>query len=263
MKEKLRGFLPKFILSTYRDIRYYYRKIKFKGTNFFCNVCKSYLSKFLNYGPKEHFNFICPVCNSFGRHRMMAIVLLENLPMNQDNIKLLHFAPELGIKVYLKKRFPKINYSSSDYENSESDLNLDLLDIDLQNNSINYIILSHVLEHVEDDTKALNELKRVLIQGGKLFLQVPLSKNSNTNREKLKLDKDRLLNYGQSDHLRLYGKEDLYNQLVKLGFEVNILEAVNQKYAHKFEKMALDLPKKSKMLYSAESTTFICQKSLT
>ena len=54
MKENLRSFIPKFILSTYRNIRFHYRKIKFKGTNFFCNVCNSHLSSFMYYGPKEH-----------------------------------------------------------------------------------------------------------------------------------------------------------------------------------------------------------------
>lgn len=259
--EKLKSLLPKIVLLTYRKVRTCYRKIKFKGNFFYCNLCNSHTNTFLNYGPEEHCNLICSVCGSFGRHRMMAIILEENLGTDQENSKLLHFAPELSLQAWLKKKFPKIIYTSSDYENSESDLNLDLLDIDLQNNCQNNIILSHVLEHVEDDEKALIELKRILKPGGKLFLQVPLGKNSITIREKLKLDKDKFLNYGQSDHLRLYGKEDLHNQLVNLGFEVNIIEANNQKYAKIFNKMALDIPKKSKMLYSAESTIFVCHKS--
>lgn len=262
MKENLKKYLPRFILSSYRNIRTNFRKIKFKGSHFFCNICNSHLNKFLTYGPKEHHNYICPVCNSFGRHRMMAIVLKENLKTDKENIKILHFAPELGLQKWLKKNFSKADYQSSDYDNIESDLRLDLLNINLPNDSEKNIILSHVLEHVEDETIALCELKRILAINGKIFLQVPLSKHGKTINKKLPLSKDRLINYGQADHVRLFGKEDLNNQLVELGFKVEIHEAQSDQYADRFNEMALDIPQESLMIYDSESTIFVCKKKL-
>ena len=261
MRDKIKNFTPKFFLSTYRKIRFTYNKIKFKGNNFYCNVCNSYLRLLKYYGPRDYLNFTCPVCNSFGRHRMMALILEKNINSSTNIKKILHFAPELGIRSWLKKKFPKFEYRSSNLDGYDSDLSLDLMNISLQSNSVDYVILSHVLEHVKDDTRALKEIKRILAPNGKLFLQVPLSKNQKTIRKYLNSDKDRCINYGQADHVRLFGKEDLTHQLTNIGFNIAVYVAKDKKFKKIFQSMALDIPKKSKMIYDSESTVFVCQKS--
>jgi len=194
----------------------------------------------------------------------MGIILEKNLHNDEANYqkKLLHFAPEIGLQIFLKKNFPQLEYKSSNFESNDADLNLNLMNIDLPDNSVDYIILIHVLEHIEDDIIALNELKRILAPNGKLFLQVPLGTNKITLKKKFNLAEERLTNYGQKDHLRLYSINDLHNKLSKIGYTLSIHMAQDDEYKLEFHRMALDLPKESKMLYSSESTVLICQKSI-
>lgn len=172
---------------------------------------------------------------------------------------LLHFAPEVGLQRWLKRRMPLIKYLSADLMSPDVDLHLDLQEISLPSNSIHMIILSHVLEHVGDDIQALNELYRILVPGGKLFLQVPLSGNPETIDDKLETSDARLARYGKTDHVRLYGM-DLVNRIASAGFEVTTLKANGEPYLEQFTRMALDLPEESSMLYDNESTTFVCRK---
>jgi ubiquinone/menaquinone biosynthesis C-methylase UbiE len=60
----------------------------------------------------------------------------------------------------------------SDYGNEET-LNLDLEAIALPDDSIDVVVASHVLEHV-DDKKALAEIRRVLRSDGVAPLMVPI-----------------------------------------------------------------------------------------
>ena len=52
--------------------------------------------------------------------------------------------------------------------------------MDFKDESFDLIICNHVLEHIEDDKSALNEIYRVLKYNGISFLQVPI----NLKREK-------------------------------------------------------------------------------
>ena len=262
IKMKLKEFLPKFILFYFRKVRTFYKKIKFKGNLYYCNICNSNLRSWSFYGPSENLNFICPVCNSFGRHRMLALFLDDELSLiaRQPKKYLLHFSPETGLQNFIKSKFSFIDYRCSDYEVSNYDYQFDLMNIDLPNDTIDYIVISHVFEHIQDDIKALKELKRILSPGGKIYIQVPLGNNTKILEKKLNSEQERLILYGQKDHLRLYTKEDLYQRLFNIGFSISIHQANDQENAKKFYKMALDIPKKSNMLYSTESTIFICQK---
>ena len=73
-----------------------------------------------------------------------------------------------------------------------------------------FIMCNHVLEHVDDDIKALEEIKRVLKKGGKGIIQVPfyypIPEKTIEDKSVTKVsDREKL--YGQSDHLRKYGKD--------------------------------------------------------
>lgn len=68
------------------------------------------------------------------------------------------------------------DYLSSDYDerSHKGSIRVDLQAIDLPDGSLDVVVTSHVLEHVPDTDKALDELRRVLVPGGWLLLQVPL-----------------------------------------------------------------------------------------
>ncbi len=68
------------------------------------------------------------------------------------------------------------DYLSSDFDERahQGQIKLDLQDIALPDASLDVILSSHVLEHVPDTGTALRELHRVLVEGGHLYLQIPL-----------------------------------------------------------------------------------------
>ena len=49
------------------------------------------------------------------------------------------------------------------------------MDINAPNNYFDVIYCSHVLEHVDDDRKAINELYRILKHGGWAAIMVPIT----------------------------------------------------------------------------------------
>jgi SAM-dependent methyltransferase len=83
----------------------------------------------------------------------------------------------------------------------------------LNDKSVSLFIALHVLEHVNDDQKAMREISRVLSTGGLCIIQVPLSDLPNLTEEIPILDEQlRIAKYGQKDHVRLYG-EDILERL--------------------------------------------------
>ncbi len=76
------------------------------------------------------------------------------------------------------------------------------------------IICSEVLEHVNDDLKALRKIKNLLKRNGEAFLSVPL-KSSFLYRNKL-LNKFEV----EVGHLRRYDDSDFVRLIKKLNFEV-------------------------------------------
>ena len=53
-------------------------------------------------------------------------------------------------------------------------MQIDLQAIDLPDDSVDVLLTPHVLEHVPDTDRALDEIKRVLAPGGRMYLQVPV-----------------------------------------------------------------------------------------
>jgi SAM-dependent methyltransferase len=84
-------------------------------------------------------------------------------------------SPRLGAEYreYMRRWF---SYRTSDFDLSmhRGDIQLDLQNIDLPDESIDVVLTPHVLEHVPDTEQALAELFRVIAPGGRMYLQVPL-----------------------------------------------------------------------------------------
>jgi ubiquinone/menaquinone biosynthesis C-methylase UbiE len=59
-----------------------------------------------------------------------------------------------------------LNYISADLFSPIVDVKADILDLPFENESFDIIFCNHVLEHIEDDAKAMSELYRVLRPGG-------------------------------------------------------------------------------------------------
>ena len=74
----------------------------------------------------------------------------------KKDIKLLHIAPEQClINVFSKSK--NIEYVSGDLFSPLAKIKMDIHNMPFQNNSFDIILCNHVLEHVEDDKKAIKD----------------------------------------------------------------------------------------------------------
>lgn len=115
-----------------------------------------------------------------------------------------------------------LDYLTADIESPLAKLKMDIHDIPLEDASIDVIFCNHVLEHVDDDIRALEEMRRVLRPGGWAILQIPFfyPLRETTYEDKSITDpKEREKAFGQDDHVRMYGK-DYGQRLASVGFEV-------------------------------------------
>jgi ubiquinone/menaquinone biosynthesis C-methylase UbiE len=105
-----------------------------------------------------------------------------------------------------------------------------LLGLPYGDNEFDVVICNHVLEHIDDDAKAISEIYRVTIVGGLAILQVPISNQLEVTYEDaaIKGKKQREKHFGQFDHVRIYGK-DYKSRLENAGFMVQTYSPLEEK----------------------------------
>jgi hypothetical protein len=116
-----------------------------------CPVC-GYRGIFdlTTYGTPPRWDSECPRCQSNERRRLIALAF-ASLPIDRG-AKILHFAPEKPLADRLRPSYPQ--YRTAQLQPGRADLTLNIEDIALESDSIDVVLCSHVLEHV-DDAKAL------------------------------------------------------------------------------------------------------------
>jgi predicted SAM-dependent methyltransferase len=78
--------------------------------------------------------------------------------------------------IYLRGKFKKV--ICADISPGKDRIALDMRAIEMEDESVDAVFASHVLEHIREDGKALRELYRVLRPGGIAILPVPIVSNS-------------------------------------------------------------------------------------
>lgn len=165
---------------------------------------------------------LCPVCGSIDRTRWIYWILRNKTDIFSHTCKVLHFAPEKGLNRKILKN-PYCDYYSGDIERERGEYYIDATDIQFKDDFFDYLIMNHVLEHIADEKKALSEMKRVLKKEGKLVLSFPVCLEKNTFEDSsICSDELRLKHYGQTDHVRLYGR-DYKKYIEQFGFHVDVL----------------------------------------
>ena len=182
-------------------------------------------SKFLPYGyENQRDNVLSPSTLSLERHRLLWLYLKNETSFFKENSKVLHFAPEQAF--YKRFRALKnLDYTTTDLNSPLADVKADICNLPFKTNEYDIIFCNHVLEHIPDDTKAMQEIFRVLKPGGMAILQIPQDLNRDTTYEDDSITdpKERAAIFGQYDHLRIYGR-DYFEKLRSVGFKVKEID---------------------------------------
>lgn len=199
--------------------------ILYRGNEFTDPINGKSYRKFLPYGyVKQRDNALSPGTLSLERHRLLWLYLNNETNFFSKTLKVLHVAPEQCF-YKLFKNLKKINYTTFDLNSPLADIKGDICNLPFKENSFDFILCNHVLEHINDDNKAMKELYRVLNKNGTAILQVPINQKSTKTLEDSSIvdKKERIEKFGQYDHIRLYGL-DYFKKLESFGFKVNPLK---------------------------------------
>lgn len=200
---------------------------------------KSFKS-FLPYGyGKQRPNVLSPSTLSLERHRLLWLYLKNETDFFTSNKKVLHFAPEQAFY----KRFRQLknlDYTTTDLLSPLADVKADICDLPFEDNTYDVILCNHVLEHIPNDTKAMQELYRVLKPNGIAILQIPQDLNRETTFEDNTITdkKERAEIFGQYDHVRIYGR-DYFDKLRSIGFKVEEVDYTSKLSSEKIDKYRL------------------------
>ncbi|QXP79951.1 MULTISPECIES: class I SAM-dependent methyltransferase [Winogradskyella] len=192
-----------------------------KGNTFTDPIDGKSFKTFLPYGyGNQRNNVLSPSTLSLERHRLLWLYLNKETTFFSAEKSVLHFAPE---QCFLKRfrKLKNLKYTTTDLLSPIADVKADICDLPFEDNSYDVILCNHVLEHIPDDTKAMQELYRVMKPGGYGIFQIPqeldraftFEDNSITDRD------ERAKIFGQYDHVRVYGR-DYFDKLRSIGFKV-------------------------------------------
>jgi SAM-dependent methyltransferase len=198
--------------------------------------------KFLPYGyENQRENALSPSTLSLERHRLLWLFLKDETTFftSKEKQKVLHIAPEqCFLDIFRKQK--NIEYITSDLESPIADVKADICNLPFKNSAFDVVFCNHVLEHITDDTKAMQELYRVLKPNGMGIFQIPqdLSREKTFEDNTITDQKERTKIFGQYDHVRVYGR-DYFNKLRAVGFTVDEVDYTKKIVPEKLEKFCL------------------------
>jgi SAM-dependent methyltransferase len=223
-------------------------RLRLKGKKHYCPVCRKkvyrfqglseqYFEQWMKYRyihsifNSETLNvtaYSCPGCGASDRDRLYAIYLAGYLEHKET--RFLEIAPSKPLARYIRS-FPGVRYRSADLLMPEADDAVDITNMSIYpDESFDFVLCSHVLEHIEDDAKALREIHRVLSPGGRGILMSPVYLGIDKDYE-LKgpmTEPERWHHYGQDDHVRIYSKPGFMGKMRSAGFQIE--EITMEKY---------------------------------
>ena len=227
-----------------------------KGSKYTDPIDGKSFRKFLPYGyGTQRPNVLSPSTLSLERHRLLWLYLQnetdffkpelvsakeKDAETNSAQKKVLHMAPEQCFLDRFKK-LKHLDLITADLYSPIVDVKADICDLPFEDNSFDIIFCNHVLEHIEDDKKAMQELYRVLKKGGFGVFQIPQDYSRATTYEDFSITspEERAKHFGQYDHVRVYGS-DYFDRLRAVGFtvkEVNYAEKLSDSEIDKYRLM--------------------------
>lgn len=217
LKNSLTRFIPKkFLFRIEPFLRKCYAIFK-RGNNRECVICDFKASDWVHL---PNCDSLCPNCGSLSRDRRLWQLVKENYIKN--DIQILDFSPSRPLFRKWKKE-KNVKHIASDLSGDFiADVKYDITQIPAKENSFDLIICYHILEHVIEDVKAMRELHRVLKPNGTILIQTPFKEGETLEDYNITSEAERLLHFGQEDHVRFYSIEGLKNRLESVGLTVTV-----------------------------------------
>jgi SAM-dependent methyltransferase len=167
--------------------------------------------------------YLCPHCGASDRDRLYAMYLDIEFSGKVRGKNFLDIAPSNSLRNFINRKYPGLNYRSADLEKHDVDDSIDITNMSLyKSGSFDFLICSHVLEHIENDLKAIKELYRVLSSTGRGIIMAPIMLSLEQDYENSSIEDsgDRWKHFGQDDHVRMYSKQGFLGKLASVGFNI-------------------------------------------
>lgn len=246
MKDIFVGKVIIYDYGSYIEENYTIRVPKRNTSDQLCIICGNENNRFTSAGTENGFfskhhvigggyrtNCICPCCESSDRERWFFYVMKYYLNIEKSHGRILHFAPEKSLLNMLIDS--EVDYYPADIIQGRGIHKVDITNIkQFSDNTFDYVICNHVMEHIIDEKRAVYEIKRVLKDTGKWIFSFPICTELDTTYENMTITdpEERLRVYGQKDHVRLYGMD--YKERFE-GYGLEISEYIPIKYFDKQE----------------------------
>ncbi len=208
------------------------------GLKVYCPICGWWARAFRPLKVDPTFFERCSRCGSLARHRLIWLYLKNRTNFFSANLRVLHFAAEACFESRFKK-MRNLNYTTADIEGGYDPGKeiMDVMAIPQADNLFDVVICIHVLQHVQDDAKAMREIFRVLKPGGWAILNSRMDPTLETTAQisKASLPEDQRKAMHANELYRVYG-QDLKPRLESAGFSVNVdryLASLDQKIVEK------------------------------
>jgi len=223
-------------------LRKIFDKLKCRFQHTFCPVCgKKHVTFFplpesfrenyhryayIHFGKGEMTSqqtYSCGNCGASDRERLYALWLDQQIDRKHllNGTRIIHFAPETSLSKKLKN-LNIFDYKTADLMMDGVDYKVDLMEMPFADDSFDYFICSHILEHVASDDQAIKELYRITNPGGRGILMAPIIVGLEKTLEDPSIidEAGRWRHFGQNDHVRLYAHDDYVNKICSHGFKV-------------------------------------------
>ena len=251
MAMQLLKWLPLELRGKMRDVVFWLRSLTYIGYQRQCPVCDGRASAFRTFGDPKRADAECVHCGALERHRFLWLYLKSKTDtFNGKKRRFLHIAPERCFQSRLQSALGD-SYITADLSNPRVKMKMDITAIELQNETIDNIYCSHVLEHVHDDKQAMREFYRVLKEDGWAILLVPIMSDVTFEDPSITDPKDRKREFGQEDHVRRYGP-DYVQRLEEAGFHVQTTHVHDMFGLDEIQRMGLT-PASGEIYYCTKS----------
>ena len=178
-----------------------------------CNICGWTGRGFYpNTGPGyDERDTLCPACHGLARHRDLLHLLRHETRFFAAPVRAVEVAPMRGFERVCRS-VPNLEYTSFDLERHAMERG-DITRMRYEDQSVDYFVCMHVLEHIPDEATSVAEIRRVLRTGGTAVLQVPVDWSLARTYEYEAPDPREV------GHVRRYG-EDFGERIARFGFDV-------------------------------------------